>query len=98
MLDYKAKHNKFPSTYNDMVAFLDEVHIQLFFHSIRLAYLYLKQIYLLNARVLLKLVLELGSHLNHLASLVYFLELEHPYGVIFSYFKFSPYKHKKRSW
>ena len=78
MLDYKAKHNKFPSTYNDMVAFLDEVHIQLFFHSIRLAYLYLKQIYLLNARVLLKLVLELGSHLNHLASLVYFLELEHP--------------------
>ena len=29
MLDYKAKHNKFPSTYNDMVVFLTEVH---FFH------------------------------------------------------------------
>ena len=27
MLDYKAKHNKFPSTYDDMVAFLSEVHI-----------------------------------------------------------------------
>ena len=37
MLDYKAKHNKFPSTYDDMVAFLIEVHIQLLFHSIRLA-------------------------------------------------------------
>ena len=37
MLDYKAKHNKFPSTYDDMVAFLSEVHILLLFHSIRLA-------------------------------------------------------------
>jgi hypothetical protein len=27
MLDYKAKHNKFPSTYDDMVAFLSEVHM-----------------------------------------------------------------------
>ena len=27
MLDYKAKHNKFPSTYDDMVAFLSEVQI-----------------------------------------------------------------------
>ena len=27
MLDYKAKHNKFPSTYDDMVVFLSEVHI-----------------------------------------------------------------------
>ena len=33
MLDYKAKHNKFPSTYDDMVAFLSEVHIQLFSRS-----------------------------------------------------------------
>ena len=32
MLDYKTKHNKFPSTYDDMVAFLNEVIIQL--HSI----------------------------------------------------------------
>ena len=40
MLDYKAKHNKFPSTYDDMVAFLSEVHIQLYFHTIRLAFLY----------------------------------------------------------
>ena len=30
MLDYKAKHNKFPSTYDDMVAFLNEVHMQLY--------------------------------------------------------------------
>jgi hypothetical protein len=37
MLDYKAKHNKFPSTYDDMVAFLSEVHILLLFNSIRLA-------------------------------------------------------------
>jgi hypothetical protein len=29
MLDYKAKHNKFSSTYDDMVAFLSEIHIQL---------------------------------------------------------------------
>ena len=27
MLDYKVKHNKFPSSYDDMVAFLSEVHI-----------------------------------------------------------------------
>jgi hypothetical protein len=27
MLDYKAKNNKFPSTFDDMVAFLNEVHI-----------------------------------------------------------------------
>ena len=27
MLDFKAKHNKFPSTYDDMVAFLNEVHV-----------------------------------------------------------------------
>ena len=27
MLDYKAKHNKFPSSYDEMVDFLDEVHI-----------------------------------------------------------------------
>ena len=37
MLDYKAKHNKFPSTYNDMVVFLSEVHMQLYSHSFRLA-------------------------------------------------------------
>jgi hypothetical protein len=27
MLDYKAKNNKFPSTYNDVVVFLNEVHL-----------------------------------------------------------------------
>ena len=27
MLNYKAKHNKFPSTYDDMVSFLSEVLI-----------------------------------------------------------------------
>ena len=27
MLDYKAKHNKFPSTYDDMLVFLSKVHI-----------------------------------------------------------------------
>ena len=37
MLDYKAKHNQFPSTYDDMVAFLSEVFIHLPSHSIRLA-------------------------------------------------------------
>ena len=26
MLEYKTKHNKFPSTYEDMLAFLNEVH------------------------------------------------------------------------
>jgi hypothetical protein len=36
MLDFKAKYNKFPSTYDDMVAFLNEVHIQLLSHSFRL--------------------------------------------------------------
>ena len=40
MLDYKAKHNKFPSTYDDMVAFLSEVHIYLSSHSIWLAFFY----------------------------------------------------------
>ena len=40
MLDYKAKHNKFPSTYDDMVAFLSEVHIYLYSHSIWLAFFY----------------------------------------------------------
>ena len=30
MLDYKAKHKKFPSTYGYMVAFLSEVHVGLF--------------------------------------------------------------------
>ena len=34
MLDYKAKNNKFPSTYDDMVAFLSEAHVQLHSHSI----------------------------------------------------------------
>lgn len=36
MLDYKAKHNKFPSLYDEMVGFLSEVHIHLTSHSIRL--------------------------------------------------------------
>ena len=34
MLDYKAKHNKFLSTYDEMVAFLSEVYILLVSHSI----------------------------------------------------------------
>ena len=47
ILDYKARHNKWqlpmaclpsvPSTYDGMFAFLSEVHIQLFIHSIRVA-------------------------------------------------------------
>ena len=36
MLEYKTKHNKFPSTYEDMVAFLNEVHINLHSHTVRL--------------------------------------------------------------
>jgi hypothetical protein len=35
MLDYKAKHNKFPSSYDDMVSFLNEVHMQLTCNSIQ---------------------------------------------------------------
>ena len=38
MLDYKAKHNKFPSTYDDMFVFLSEVHIQLYSYSIWLVF------------------------------------------------------------
>jgi hypothetical protein len=34
MLDYKAKHNKFPSTYDDLVFFLTQVNIQHITHSI----------------------------------------------------------------
>ena len=34
MLDYKAKHHKFPSSYDEMVVFLNEVYILLIFHSI----------------------------------------------------------------
>ena len=51
MLDYKAKHNKFPSTYDDMVVFLSEVHIQLHSHSIRLACPYSRIYSILNALV-----------------------------------------------
>jgi hypothetical protein len=40
MLDYKAKHNKFPSTYDDMVVFLSKVHIQLNSHSVQLVRAY----------------------------------------------------------
>ena len=47
MLDYKARHNKFPSMYDDMVAFLSEVHIYLHFHSI-LLYLPYSQFFLFN--------------------------------------------------
>ena len=36
MFNYKAKHNKFPSTYDDMVVFLSHRYIQLNFHSIEL--------------------------------------------------------------
>jgi hypothetical protein len=35
MLDFKAKHNKFPSTYDDIVTFLSEVYIQPHSHSLR---------------------------------------------------------------
>jgi hypothetical protein len=42
MLEYKSKHNKFPSTYDEMVVFLSEVSIQLIFpleiHSILLIF------------------------------------------------------------
>ena len=51
MLDYKAKHNKFPSTYDDMGVFLTEVHIQLHSFSIQLANPYLPIRFLLNALV-----------------------------------------------
>jgi hypothetical protein len=37
MLDYKAKHNQFPSTYDKMVSFLSEVHFQRLLHSFQLA-------------------------------------------------------------
>ena len=37
MLEYKTKHNKFPSTYEDMVAFLNEVHQKLYSLSFRLS-------------------------------------------------------------
>jgi hypothetical protein len=37
MLDYKARHNKFPSTYDEMVGFLTEVHFKLHSYSIQLA-------------------------------------------------------------
>ena len=40
MLDYKANHNKFPSTYDEMVGFLSEVHIQHYSPSIRLAFFF----------------------------------------------------------
>ena len=50
MLDYKAKHNKFPSTYDDMVAFLSEVHIQLNSNSMQLACPY-SLFFVLNALV-----------------------------------------------
>jgi hypothetical protein len=58
MLDYKAKHNKFPSTYDYMVAFLIEVHILLHSHSIRLACLYSPIYSKRNALVFLKQRLE----------------------------------------
>ena len=51
MLDYKAKHNKFPSSYDDMVAFLNEVHIQTLFlchSSILKFFLYLMPWYFRN--------------------------------------------------
>jgi hypothetical protein len=37
MLDYKTKHNKFPSTYNDMIAFLNEVNIKLISNSFEIS-------------------------------------------------------------
>jgi hypothetical protein len=54
MLNYKAKQNKFPSTYDDMVAFLSEVYIQLLFHSIRHTGPYSRIYSILNALVFLK--------------------------------------------
>jgi hypothetical protein len=40
MLDFKAKHNKFPSTYDDMVGFLTEVHFNHHSYSIQIARLF----------------------------------------------------------
>ena len=40
MLDYKTKYNNFPSTYNEMVSFLNEVHLLLYSYSITLAFRY----------------------------------------------------------
>ena len=53
MLEYKAKHNRFPSTYDDMVAFLTEVHIQLNTHSIQATCIYHKFILYLTPLFLL---------------------------------------------
>ena len=68
MLDYVAKHNKFPSTYDDMVAFLSEVHIQLNSNSIQLAGPYLPIHFLLNDMVFLKQRLEHPGNSFSLAS------------------------------
>jgi hypothetical protein len=35
MLEYKTKYNKFPATYEKMVAFLNEVYNNLHYHSFR---------------------------------------------------------------
>ena len=48
MLDYKMKHNQFPSTYDEMVGFLTEVHILIQTHSIRLASAFSIIHYILN--------------------------------------------------
>ena len=37
MLDFKAKHNKFPSTYDELVGFLSEVYLNIHSFSIHLA-------------------------------------------------------------
>ena len=67
MVDYKAKHNKFPSSYDDMVSFLKEVHIQLYSHGIHLASLHSQIFPIRNAIVFLKLRLVLISHSTKLA-------------------------------
>ena len=50
MLDYKTKYNNFPSTYNEMVSFLNEVHLLLYSYSVTLAFRY-SQIESLKAMV-----------------------------------------------
>ena len=65
MLDYKAKHNKFPSTFDDMVSFLSEVHSKINTHSIHVVCPNSRIYSILNALVFLKQRLE---HLGNSSS------------------------------
>jgi hypothetical protein len=58
MLEYKSKQGKFPSTYDDMVAFLSEVHIEFNSHSIPISFFHSFIRSFLNALVFMKLRLE----------------------------------------